>query len=424
MKPEFEDLIAAALADNKLTETEIKVLLKKAKELGLDEDEFRLELEARMYKLQQKGAEKKTITPELENLITAALTDKKLTSEEMKVLMKKAKELGLDEDEFKLELKSRTYKLNQENSEERKELWRANRKIIALVSLGCFVLITSLLMVILSSDSHKLKRFAKKNDLKYVDWNEALVNYDFANAYALIPYYKQIKYRKIDNYDKVMGTISEVEVNYLFSEGYIERGLEVAQENFIDNYYQAENGITNSELQEMILKNYDILISKQKYNEALKLIQNYKQVEGTGSLGELTDISFIKDLSAMESYNALIVPYNEILQKLFQKVSRQQVADFSYMDLLTMYKPVAKSKHLGTKKIKNITPAKYEDRVVTNIFGKPRKDDNGKVITEKIIVDKGGEVYYTEQELYNFYLVNDYQKEALKTLTANGIMYQ
>ena len=424
MKPEFEDLIAAALADNKLTETEIKVLVKKAKELGLDEDEFRLELEARMYKLQQKGTERKTITPELEKLIAAALTDKKLTREEMKVLMKKAKELGLDEDEFKMELKSREYKLDQENSEERQEFWRANRKIIALVSLGCLAVITSLIIIILNSDSHKLKRFAKKNDLKYVDWNEALVNYDFANAYALIPYYKQIKYKKIDNYDKVMGTISEVEVNYLFSEGYIERGLEVAQENFIEDNWQSENGITNSELQEMVLKNYDILISKQKYTEALKLIQNYKQVEGTGSLGELTDISFIKDLSAMESYNALVVPYNEILQKLFQKVSRQQVADFGYMDLLTMYKPIAKSKHLGTKKIKNITPAKYEDRVVTNIFGKPRKDDNGKVITEKIIVDKGGEIYYTEQELYNFYLVNDYQKEALKNLNANGIMYQ
>lgn len=423
MKPELEDLVAAALADNQITEGEMRVLLRKAKELGLDEDEFRLELEARRHKMQQKNAQRKTITPELEGLIKAALIDKKLSGTELKVLLKRAKELGLDEDEFRLELESRKYKMRQEGAEEKAEFWRSNGKLIAVVSLAALIIITSVIVIILSSDTHKLKRFARKNELKYIDWNEALVNYDFANAYALIPYYKQIKYSKIDDYDKVVGTIAEVEVNYLFSEGYIERGLEVAQENFVENYYDEDKGISNGELKEIILKNYDILISKQKYNEALKLIHNYKQVEGTSSLGELTDISFIKDLSSMESYNSLVVPYNEILQRLFQKVSRQQISDFDYMDLLTMYRPIAKSNHLGTKKIKNITPAKYEDRVVTNLFGKPRKDDNGKVITEKILVDKGGEVYYTEQELYNFYLVNEYQKEAIKNLNANSIIY-
>jgi hypothetical protein len=49
-REELDRLIEAALADNKLTAKEMEVLAKKAKQLGIEEDEFLIELDAKKYK--------------------------------------------------------------------------------------------------------------------------------------------------------------------------------------------------------------------------------------------------------------------------------------------------------------------------------------------------------------------------------------
>jgi len=60
MHPELESLVEAALADNKLTAKEMEVLIRKAKSLGIDEDEFLIELDAKKYhkKKLRKGESK------------------------------------------------------------------------------------------------------------------------------------------------------------------------------------------------------------------------------------------------------------------------------------------------------------------------------------------------------------------------------
>ena len=50
----IEALIKAALADGKLTDKERQVLMRKAAEEGIDQDEFEMVLEARLLELQEK----------------------------------------------------------------------------------------------------------------------------------------------------------------------------------------------------------------------------------------------------------------------------------------------------------------------------------------------------------------------------------
>lgn len=55
---EMEELISSALADGKLTEKEKQVLFKKAQSQGIDLDEFEIDLDARLFKLQKAEKEK------------------------------------------------------------------------------------------------------------------------------------------------------------------------------------------------------------------------------------------------------------------------------------------------------------------------------------------------------------------------------
>jgi len=54
MNKELENLIDAALADNKLTGREMEIILKKAESLGVDKDEFEILIEAKLYKKKTK----------------------------------------------------------------------------------------------------------------------------------------------------------------------------------------------------------------------------------------------------------------------------------------------------------------------------------------------------------------------------------
>lgn len=366
---------------------------------------------------------------DLFQLIEDALVDNKLSAKEKELLFRKAEELGIERDVFELKLNAI---LTQKKQEAKKAREYARESIFGFDLRGD-IIITSIILVIISviiviiirsTDTNKLKRFARHNQLEYTDWQEALVNYDFNNAYALVPIYKKIKYRKTTNdYELMKGTISETEVNYLFSEGLIDRGLGVAQENLIADNVPEAYGISNSELQRIILKNFDILVAKQKYNEALKLIQNYKLVLNEESLGSISGITYISDITAMERYNSLVIPYNEVLNNLFQKVGYIQVPGFNYLELLNMFKPIARSKYVGTKRIKHITEPRIEQKIITNRRGKPKLDDRGNALTETVVIDQGGVTFYLDEDQYSFFMTNDYKEEAVKVLQENAIKY-
>lgn len=53
MNAELEKLIDLALADGQLTEKEKQILTRKAKEFGVDEDEFEMVLEGKLHLAQK-----------------------------------------------------------------------------------------------------------------------------------------------------------------------------------------------------------------------------------------------------------------------------------------------------------------------------------------------------------------------------------
>ena len=117
-KAELERLIELCLVDNVLTDKERAVLLKKAEELGLDKDAFEIELEAELYKRNQKR-DKDQITEnekkELYKLVDAFLADGLLTEDDRTILEKKAMSIGIDMDEFN------SYIAQQENLVKKKK---------------------------------------------------------------------------------------------------------------------------------------------------------------------------------------------------------------------------------------------------------------------------------------------------------------
>lgn len=102
-KAELERLIELCLVDNVLTDKERAVLLKKAEELGLDKDAFEIELEAELYKRNQKENKERDAEKEKEELYKLAdrfLSDGELNNEERDILHDKANKLGINLGEF------------------------------------------------------------------------------------------------------------------------------------------------------------------------------------------------------------------------------------------------------------------------------------------------------------------------------------
>ena len=102
-KAELERLVELCLMDGVLTDKERLVLLKKAEELGIDKDAFEIELEAELYKRNQKGnkeRDKENEKKELYKLADGFLSDGELNDEERDILHDKAKKLGIDLNEF------------------------------------------------------------------------------------------------------------------------------------------------------------------------------------------------------------------------------------------------------------------------------------------------------------------------------------
>jgi predicted porin len=106
---------------------------------------------------------------ELDKLIEAALADNKLTTKEMEVLVKKAKQLGIDEDEFLIELDAKKYKAKLKQRGNTKN----SRKKLILISTSAIIIFASLSFILFTPN--KKERF-----------ETALSKYDFQKAYSLL----------------------------------------------------------------------------------------------------------------------------------------------------------------------------------------------------------------------------------------------
>lgn len=90
-KAELERLIESVLKDNKITDMERNLLLKKAKEVGYDLDVFELELDNRLAEKQKN---------DLYELVDQYLKDGELDDKERSFLIEKALSIGLDALDF------------------------------------------------------------------------------------------------------------------------------------------------------------------------------------------------------------------------------------------------------------------------------------------------------------------------------------
>ena len=108
---------------------------------------------------------------QLDKLIDAALADNKLTSKEMEVLIKKAKQLGIDEDEFLIELDAKKYHSNRIKKSEKK---RISKKLLIII-VSAILIFSVFIFIFLPSRNEKFET--------------ALSNYDFKTAYILLSKY-------------------------------------------------------------------------------------------------------------------------------------------------------------------------------------------------------------------------------------------
>ena len=127
----LDRLIDAALENFIITDGEKNVLLKKSKEIGLDQTEFELYLND---KILERMKEKPEGTPKpevkrpteedmkaLDRLIDAALEDFILTDDERKVLLDKVNEIGFKQSEFELYLNGKIQERMKDKPEEKVE---------------------------------------------------------------------------------------------------------------------------------------------------------------------------------------------------------------------------------------------------------------------------------------------------------------
>ncbi|MFD1628662.1 hypothetical protein [Pseudopedobacter beijingensis] len=113
---QLEKLIEIAITDGELTEKEKQVLFKRAEAEGIDLDEFEMVLEARIpnkkptkNNVQLLKENKELNRNQLDKLIELALADGIVTEQEKQVLIKKATELGIEQDELEVILEAKLH---------------------------------------------------------------------------------------------------------------------------------------------------------------------------------------------------------------------------------------------------------------------------------------------------------------------------
>lgn len=162
---QLESLIQTALADGVITDKEREILLKRAKSLGIDEDEFEIELENRLVEWKKEHQVRAQVgrpevqttstapmfSKELESLIQAVLEDGVIEDYEREALVKRANAEGVDLAELKIYINSVLQKRKKEH--EKKEDAKQNvidqnkREAFGKVCPNCGKQITSMTLM-------------------------------------------------------------------------------------------------------------------------------------------------------------------------------------------------------------------------------------------------------------------------------------
>jgi hypothetical protein len=131
---------------------------------------------------------------DLDRLIESALADSKLTSKEMEVLVKKAKQLGTDEDEFLILLDAKKYKARHIKDEKPK----ISKGKFVIAGIALFIIVTLVISFKYSRSVNKgkelsgnqLEELPKKEQMGVTEkFDIALSKFDFDSAYSLINQY-------------------------------------------------------------------------------------------------------------------------------------------------------------------------------------------------------------------------------------------
>jgi len=248
---------------------------------------------------------------ELDKLIEAAFSDKELTPKEMGILIQKAKELGINEDEFIIELDARMHKLKkkkerQPRSTSPNSLKRFFSKKVIILFIVCSVIVIGLLIV----NEFKPTRYKSVKRVKGEFYN-SIEKKDFVRAYeylnelkvitsefdhfdyhkellnSRIPYLlgnnawevafseiKEVKNYKYDSYDAIQYT---QEILFLIADHEIKNGNFNHASQVLDYLFI---GIPSDDLNKEGFISFmktctNYLLSQSKYKEALSLINYY-----------------------------------------------------------------------------------------------------------------------------------------------------
>jgi hypothetical protein len=284
-KAELDNLIEAALADNKLTTKEMEVLIRKAKQLGIDEDEFLIELDAK--KLIKKKAKIKRWLSILNNNIyhreAGYVRELDKENEDWKSMLGITKQKYVDVYKKALTIK----------------VWH--------IVLPCIIVFLAIFIPIVATPN-----YSKKID-------KALVEYNIAKAYEI-----NAKYQSRYAHQKIL----KVAVPYYVKEGNLIEALSLVGEYGFNNDFPIRRNLTgvdkligdNGEFEaDMKFYNSEVEI----YNDLLLTIANSSVSTGNNQLASdiiETKLKPFVDADGKQTF----IPIEEKLTFLRQKINGNQ----------------------------------------------------------------------------------------------------
>jgi hypothetical protein len=245
---------------------------------------------------------------ELDRLIEAALADNKLTSKEMEVLVRKAKQLGIDEDEFLIELGAKQHlKKRKAKSDKSKKLLEAVKKGDS-PKAALFGFLGLLLIAGLCFGIYGIIEWVQTSKVKKFD--EAILKYDFQKAYSLLAKFSETDADNPELSERALKTqqLLKAAIPYYLKNNQPQAAIDALNEyqfeltvkphkNFF--YRNAERQAYNTEAQFYNLLWFDIayyLVKNGQINEGIDIV-NLKLVPYTNDNSDPTfePIQEIKD---------------------------------------------------------------------------------------------------------------------------------
>lgn len=362
---------------------------------------------------------------ELDRLIEAAFADKELTPKEMGILIQKAKELGINEDEFIIELDARMHKLKKKKDRKpRSTSPNSSKRFISKKVIILIIICSAIVIGLLLVNEFKPTRYKSETQVES-EFYKAIEGRKFDKAYELLNELKVLtdSWDHFDYHKKLL----DIRIPYLlennawevaFSELKELSGLAGTSE---EHYYQemlfiiADNVIKNQSFNnvtqildyffiwvsdedfdeegflDFMKSSLSYLISKSQYLDALSLIKYYP----------ISNYDINAEYYMHDSYNEEAIIINEALERLLGMLLINNVRNFPYSELVNMYKPIIKrGEFYGTSKV-------TKQRIKQ---GKPN-----------VWLGENLEYYQVTINLYKFYPTNEYKLNAQQRLKEAGI---